>query len=119
MTFCQPMFHNFSQSSTEQGDGAPDSLVEKFLAFHKDLKDQWKDHLPTAGSQARSLLTELGNKDFGVEPKSKPKMCNRFAGQELCGIYVPELFAGTARLTRSFKRKGFRSLAFDKTSKRS
>jgi hypothetical protein len=75
------MFHNFSQSSTEQGDGAPDSLVEKFLAFHKDLKDQWKDHLPTAGSQARSLLTELGNKDFGVEPNQSPKWATVLQGK--------------------------------------
>ena len=42
-----------------------------------------------------------------------------FAGQRLGDINVLELFAGTARLTKSFKRKGVRALALDKTSRRS
>ena len=55
----------------------------------------------------------------GEEPTSLPSKGKLFAGRKLSDIYVLEVFAGTARLTKSFKRKGFRALAFDQTSKRS
>ena len=45
-----------------------------------------------------------------------------FASQAIRDLYVLEVFAvfaGTARLTKTFGRQGFKALAFDKTSKRS
>ena len=56
---------------------------------------------------------------FGEEPKQpSTRDGSKFAGQKLSDIYVLELFAGTARLTKHFRKKGFRGLAFDKSSKR-
>ena len=45
-----------------------------------------------------------------------------FASQAIRDLYVLEVFAvfaGAARLTKTFGRQGFKALAFDKTSKRS
>ena len=57
-------------------------------------------------------------RQLGEEPSKSQAGDNLFQGQKLSDIYVLELFAGTARLTRSFKKKGFKGLAFDKSSKR-
>ena len=58
-------------------------------------------------------------KGLGEEPNpiAKPKFMQQQCS--LSDFYVLELFAGTARLTKSFKHCGFKAMAFDKTSKRS
>ena len=56
---------------------------------------------------------------LGEEPSLETSRGRTFSGVKLNDIYVLELFAGTARLTKSLKSKGFQAMAFDKTSKRS
>ena len=57
--------------------------------------------------------------NVGVEPTEPRAGGNKFHGQAVKDIFVLELFAGTARLTKCFGRKGFKAMAFDKTNKRS
>jgi len=45
----------------------------KVQAFRIDLKDQQKSNLPKAGSQARSLLTELGKTTLVESQSQSPK----------------------------------------------
>ena len=54
-----------------------------------------------------------------MEPTEPHAGGHKFHGQAVKDIFVLELFAGTARLTKCFGRKGFKAMAFDKTSKRS
>ena len=119
MTFCQHKFHSFSQSSSEQSDVAPDSRGAESSSFSHRSQGSVEKQPSQSRVAGEKPFDGAGKDNFGGEPKSKPKKGDRFAGRKLSDIYVLELFAGTARLTRSFKKKGFRSLAFDKTSKRS
>ena len=57
--------------------------------------------------------------ELGEEPRPAAQPDQSHSGQRLCDLYVIELFAGTARLTRCMKKAGFQAMAFDKTSKRS
>ena len=60
---------------------------------------------------------EMRRKGLGEEPSLDPDL--RFKGLRLDDIFVVELFAGTARLTKSLKRTGFQAMAFDRSTKRS
>ena len=62
---------------------------------------------------------EMRRKGLGEEPSVAFNKGQKHVGRKLGDIYVLELFAGTARLTRSMKQKGFHAMAFDKSSKRS
>ena len=61
----------------------------------------------------------MPRKVLGEEPSQASSSRRTFAGMLLNDIYVLEIFAGTARLSKSLKLKGFQAMAFDKTSKRS
>ena len=113
MTICQSKFHSLSQSNTEHGDVAPDSLTTKVSGFSQGSQGSMEKPPSQSRVAGEKPFDGAGN-NFGVEPKSTPKMGTRFAGRKLSDIFVLELFAGTARLTRSFKRKGFKSLALIK-----
>ena len=62
---------------------------------------------------------EVLRAELGEEPRPAAQPDQSHSGQRLCDLYVIELFAGTARLTRCMKKAGFQAMAFDKTSKRS
>ena len=62
---------------------------------------------------------EMRRKGLGEEPELAFSASEKFAGQKLSDIYVLEIVAGTARLTKSLKQKGFKALAFDRTTNRS
>ena len=64
---------------------------------------------------SEELKDEGASPAVGIEPPAPHK----FHGLAVKDLYVLELFAGTARLTRCFGQKGFKAMAFDKTSKRS
>ena len=64
-------------------------------------------------------LDRVPRKVLGEEPSQTASSRRTFAGMRLNDIYVLEIFAGTARLSKSLKLKGFQAMAFDKTSKRS
>ena len=64
-------------------------------------------------------MDEMRRKGLGEEPGLAFSASEKFAGQMLSDIYVLEIFAGTARLTKSLKQKGFKALAFDRTTNRS
>ena len=63
-------------------------------------------------------LSEMRRHGLGEEPTPAVSHSRNFSGRKLEDIYVLELFAGTARLTKSMKQKGFQAMAFDKSSKR-
>ena len=63
-------------------------------------------------------LSEMSRHGLGEESRPAVAYEQHFAGRKLEDIYVLELFAGTARLTKSMKQKGFQAMAFDKSSKR-
>ena len=73
MTFCQHKFHSFSQSSSEQSDVAPDSRGAESSSFSHRSQGSVKSNLPKAGSQARSLLTELGKTTLVESQSQSPK----------------------------------------------
>ena len=62
---------------------------------------------------------EMRRKGLGEEPRLAFGASCKHAGQKLNDIYVIELFAGTARLTKCLRKQGFQAMAFDRTSKRS
>ena len=62
-------------------------------------------------------LSEMRRHGLGEEPTPAVSHSRNFSGRKLEDIYVLELFAGTARLTKSMKQKGFQAMAFDKSSK--
>ena len=72
---------------------------------------------PSALGEKRKSKEVASN--VGVEPTEPRAGGNKFHGQAVKDIFVLELFAGTARLTKCFGRKGFKAMAFDKTNKRS
>jgi len=61
----------------------------------------------------------MRRKGLGEEPRLAFGASCKHAGQKLNDIYVIELFAGTARLTKCLRKQGFQAMAFDRTSKRS
>ena len=61
----------------------------------------------------------MRRKGLGEEPKLVFEKGRKHCGQKLSDIYVIELFAGTARLTKCLRKQGFQAMAFDRTSKRS
>ena len=62
---------------------------------------------------------EMRRKGLGEEPSLAIDSDLPRKGQRISDVFVIELFAGTARLTKCLKRCGFQAMAFDKTSKRS
>ena len=62
---------------------------------------------------------EMRRKGLGEEPRLAFGAGCKHASQKLNDIYVIELFAGTARLTKCLRKQGFQAMAFDRTSKRS
>ena len=62
---------------------------------------------------------EMRRKGLGEEPRLAFEKDRKHCGQKLSDIYVLELFAGTARLTKCLRKQGFQAMAFDRTSKRS
>ena len=91
------------------------STAESLLQESKGLGSETLSESRVKGEEPTDRARK---RPLGEEPSKSQIGDNWFAGQKLSDIYVLELFAGTARLTRSFKRKGFKGLAFDKSSKR-
>ena len=117
MTFCQNSFDNF-ETDVDQGPAILGPKDPASSSGHKSSRDECES---TKGPKV--LSEELKDKgpvsSAGVEPTPPQSGGNKFHGLAVKDIYVLELFAGTARLTRCFGRKGFKAMAFDKTSKRS
>ena len=61
----------------------------------------------------------MPRKVLGEEPSQTASSRQTFAGMGLDDIHVLEIFAGTVRLSKSLKLKGFQAMAFGKTSKKS
>ena len=91
------------------------STVKGLLQESEGLGSETQSESRVKGEEP---IDRARKRPLGEEPSKSQIGDKWFTGQKLSDIYVLELFAGTARLTRSFKRKGFKGLAFDKSSKR-
>ena len=118
-TFCPNSFSVSTFSDCGQGDNksrkraaSPKGASQKFAKL-EDAQSSGRKH------SSEELESEATERHVGEEPTYTPKGGTSFKGVKLEDIYVLELFAGTARLTKSFKKHGFKAMAFDKTSKRS
>ena len=76
-------------------------------------------HLRRIVSGGEEPCDEMRRKGLGEEPRLAFGAGCKHASQKLNDIYVIELFAGTARLTKCLRKQGFQAMAFDRTSKRS
>ena len=105
MAFCQNSFEQFHGSfdfgKLEQANPSEVSTTACKPAGCKPMppsKHQIKGEKP---------CDEMRRKGLGEEPSVACNKGQRHCGRRLGDIYVLELFAGTARLTRSMKQKGF------------
>eukprot|EP00435_Cladocopium_sp_Y103_P045630 s145_g13.t1 len=115
-TFCPNVSDQFHEHVVLE-EGKP-HVAQQSFSLPSSSKDRSESAsvLEVQGEEPCDLEPE---KQLGEEPSVSQKSHTRFQGQKLDDIFILELFAGTARLTRCFGRKGFKALAFDKTSKRS
>ena len=113
-TVCQNSLEQFHASATQ-----PSSRDSPFSEGpdHKSVTDECGPTSKPSALGEKRKSKEVGEIS-GVEPKM-PRAGGKFQGRAIKDIMVLELFAGTARLTKCFGRKGFKAMAFDKTSKRS
>ena len=82
-------------------------------------RDWTRSRQQSVQSKVRSLVTRCAERALVRNQRWLCLLPDQFSGQKLSDLYVLEVFAGTARLTRSLKQKGFKALAFDRTTNRS
>ena len=115
-TFCQNSFSEFDFTSpTGQTKQRLSEEVSK-----KACMPLGSERLPPSKHSVRGEepADEMRKKGLGEEPRLAFQDL-KHSGHKMSDIYVLELFAGTARLTRCLKQKGFQAMAFDRSSKRS
>ena len=118
MTFCPNSFE--FHSSTMLDEFKTSEPVNVLSKVHKSTDCEQSCKPPSkhkVGGEEPS--DEMRRKGLGEEPKLVFEKGRKHCGQKLSDIYVIELFAGTARLTKCLRKQGFQAMAFDRTSKRS
>ena len=133
MAFCPNSFDAFSsklQELTGESFVSPPCSVSQGLAAKRvaDQKPQETKSSLRRTVESRPLqhkirgeepADEMRRKGVGEEPTVALTSSHRRHSCSFAELYVLELFAGTARLTKCFRKHGFQAMAFDKTSKRS
>ena len=92
--------------------------LKQLLEVPKCQLTMGTNHLLDAKSEVRRPADEMRRKGLGEEPRLAFSSSQKHSGQKFSDIYVLELFAGTARLTKCLRQKGFQAMAFDRSSKR-
>ena len=129
-TFCQnsfqfhdeaPLLKDLPNEPSFSLESAKAEFAELGKGPRSQSRTKGQDSKPPAKRQVKGEepCDEMRRKGLGEEPQVALSAPDRFSGQKLGDLYVLEVFAGTARLTRSLKQKGFKALAFDRTTNRS
>ena len=119
VAFCPNSFDKFHSLKTldEFKTAKPAKVSSK---AHSSVDGEQSGKPPSTHSvRGEEPSDEMRRKGLGEEPRLAFGAGCKHAGQKLNDIYVIELFAGTARLTKCLRKQGFQAMAFDRTSKRS
>ena len=118
VTCCPNSFEKFHKKKPDEFKIA--ELAKVISKAHSSVEGEQSFKPPSKHSvRGEEPSDEMQTKGLGEEPRMAFGAGCKQAGPKMNDICVIKLLAGTARLTKCLRKKGFLAMAFDRTSKKS